>query len=60
MLRGKTIATLVSAYNEGHLITKTLSTMPDFVDKIIVVNDCGTDDTLDRIKEYQKEDDRVV
>ncbi len=46
MLRGKTIATLVSAYNEGHLITKTLSTMPDFVDKIIVVNDCGTDDTI--------------
>ena len=34
--------------------------MPDFVDKIIVVNDCGIDDTLDRIKEYMKEDDRVV
>jgi len=60
MLKGKTIATLVSAYNEGHLITKTLSTMPDFVDKIIVVHDCSTDDTLDRIKEYMKQDDRVV
>jgi glycosyltransferase involved in cell wall biosynthesis len=60
LLKGKTIATLVSAYNEGKLITKTLSTMPDFVDKIIVVNDCGTDDTLDRILEYMKEDDRVV
>jgi glycosyltransferase involved in cell wall biosynthesis len=60
LLKGKTIATLVSAYNEGKLITKTLSTMPDFVDKIIVVNDCGTDDTLERILEYMKEDDRVV
>ncbi|MCK5129472.1 MAG: glycosyltransferase family 2 protein [Clostridiales bacterium] len=60
MLKGKTIATLVSAYNEGKLITKTLSTMPKFVDKIIVVNDCGTDDTLDRILEYMKKDKRVV
>ena len=60
MLENKTIATLVSAYNEGHLITKTLSTMPDFVDKIIVVNDHGSDDTLERIKEYMKEDERVL
>lgn len=60
LLKGKTIATLVSAYNEGHLITKTLSTMPEFVDKIIVVNDCGTDDTLDRIKAYREQDNRVV
>ncbi len=60
MLKDKTIAALVSAYNEGKLITKTLSTMPDFVDTIIVVNDCGTDDTLDRILEYMKEDNRVV
>jgi glycosyltransferase involved in cell wall biosynthesis len=40
-----TIAAVVPAYNESKLIGKTIMTMPDFVDLIIVVNDRSTDDT---------------
>jgi glycosyltransferase involved in cell wall biosynthesis len=43
--KGNKIAAVVPAYNESKLIGKTITTMPDFVDFIVVVNDCSTDDT---------------
>jgi glycosyltransferase involved in cell wall biosynthesis len=39
------IAAVVPAYNESKLIGKTIMTMPDYVDHIVVINDCSTDDT---------------
>jgi len=43
--KGHKIAAVVPAYNEGKLIAKTITEMPDFVDLVVVVNDCSTDDT---------------
>jgi glycosyltransferase involved in cell wall biosynthesis len=43
--KGLTVAACVPAHNESKLIGKTIGTMPDFVDHIIVVDDCSTDDT---------------
>lgn len=60
MISDKTIGVVVPAYNEGKLITKTLTTIPSFVDYIIVVNDGSKDDTRDRIIECQGNDDRIV
>lgn len=60
MFKGKTIGVLVPAYNEERLIEKTLSTMPDFVDKIIVVNDASTDGTRDIIYQFQKKNDKII
>lgn len=60
MYKNKTVSVVVPAYNEEKLIVKTLSTMPAFVDKIIAVNDCSKDRTLELIKEYSKKDPRVV
>jgi glycosyltransferase involved in cell wall biosynthesis len=48
MYKDRKIAAVVPAYNESKLIVKTITTMPDFVDFIVVVNDCSTDDTSDR------------
>jgi len=45
MLFDKTIAVVVPAYNEEKQIRQVLETMPGFVDRIIVVNDCSTDNT---------------
>jgi glycosyltransferase involved in cell wall biosynthesis len=39
------VAAVVPAYNESKLIGKTIMTMPDYVDFIVVVNDKSTDDT---------------
>jgi len=60
MVLEKSIAVIIPAYNEGKLITKTLETMPDFVDAMIVINDCSIDDTPQRIIEYSKKDPRVI
>lgn len=45
MLFDKTVAVVVPAYNEEKQIGRVLATMPHFVDRIVVVNDCSTDNT---------------
>lgn len=47
MLLNKTVAVVVNAYNEEKQIGSVLATMPDFVDRIIVVNDCSKDRPAD-------------
>ncbi|MDY6855835.1 MAG: glycosyltransferase family 2 protein [Thermodesulfobacteriota bacterium] len=53
MFDNKTIAVVVPAYNEGHLIGRVIDTMPDFVDRIIVVNDKSQDSTHEVVRSYQ-------
>ena len=43
MYKEKTVGIVVPAYNEEKLIGRTLGTIPDFVDRIIIVDDCSTD-----------------
>ncbi len=54
MLYNKTVAVIVPAYNEEHQIAMVLETMPDFVDRIIVVNDCSKDRTEEIVKSFWK------
>ncbi|MBP1698449.1 MAG: glycosyltransferase involved in cell wall biosis, partial [Deltaproteobacteria bacterium] len=56
----KSVAVVIPAYNEENLIGQTLSTLPDFVDKIVVVNDASKDNTSAIVKEIAKRDQRVV
>ena len=60
MLQSKTVGVVVPAYNEELLIAKTLTTMPDYVDYIVVVNDGSKDRTLEIILELQKKNPRIV
>jgi glycosyltransferase involved in cell wall biosynthesis len=50
MLNNKTIAVVVPAFNEEKQISIVIETMPDFVDRIIIVNDRSYDKTEDIIK----------
>jgi glycosyltransferase involved in cell wall biosynthesis len=52
MLNNKTIAVVVPAYNEEQQINIVLNTMPLFVDRIIVVNDCSTDHTAGVVTDW--------
>jgi len=56
MLNNKTIAVVVPAYNEEKQIGQVIETMPDFVDRIIIVNDASTDRTQEIIISHIDED----
>jgi len=45
MINHATVAVVVPAYNEERQILQVISTMPDFVDRIVVINDCSSDRT---------------
>jgi len=52
MYKGKKIGVVVPAYNEEKLIGRVIETMPDFVDRIYVVDDCSRDGTSERVCSY--------
>jgi glycosyltransferase involved in cell wall biosynthesis len=60
MLEGVSLAVVVPAHNEERLIVKTLATMPDFVDRIIVVDDASTDGTCAAVSALASERVEVV
>ena len=61
MYRDKTVAVVVPAHNEQILIHRVIKTMPQFVDKIVIVNDASTDETSVAVKGYVDErPNRVV
>jgi glycosyltransferase involved in cell wall biosynthesis len=51
MYHDKRIAVVVPAYNEEKLIGRTIETMPDFVDAIVVVDDCSRDGTVAQVEQ---------
>jgi glycosyltransferase involved in cell wall biosynthesis len=52
MLNNKTIAVVIPAYNEVDQIMHVIKIMPDFVDRIIVVDDCSQDGTGEVVQKY--------
>ena len=52
MLNDKTVAVVVPCYNEEKQIGIVIETMPDFVDRIIIVNDNSTDKTAETVQLY--------
>ena len=55
MFEKSTIGVVVPCYNEELLITQVLETMPDFVDRIYVVDDHSTDATVDKVKAFMQQ-----
>lgn len=53
MYKGALIGVIVPAYNEAKLIGRVLETMPDYVDKIIVVDDASDDHTSEVVQSYE-------
>ncbi len=45
MYKGHSVTTVVPAYNEARHVGQVIQTMPAIVDRIIVVDDCSSDDT---------------
>lgn len=58
MYKGAVIAAVVPAYREEKMIGQVIDTMPDFVDHIVIVDDCSPDATSDVVR--SKNDPRVT
>ncbi len=54
MIKDKTVAVVVPCYNEESQIGMVIDTMPEFVDKIVVVNDLSKDKTSAVVRTYLK------
>jgi glycosyltransferase involved in cell wall biosynthesis len=52
VLEGKSVAVVVPAHDEEHLVTTTLGTIPGFVDRVIVVDDGSADATTERVRSF--------
>ena len=59
MYGGKKIGVVVPAYNEELHIAAVLEGMPDFVDRVYVVDDSSTDRTADIVRAFAVHDVRV-
>jgi len=60
MYKQQKIAVVVPAYKEEELIGETLSSIPEYVDKIYAVDDCSPDKTLKMIQKMAEKDSRII
>jgi glycosyltransferase involved in cell wall biosynthesis len=60
VFENKTVGVVVPAYNEELLIGEVFSTMPDYIDKIIVIDDKSKDGTRDRVRAFMNRDPRIL
>ena len=54
MYRDHTIGVVVPAYNEEGFVGEVIDTMPEYVDRVYVIDDCSTDGTWAEIQEHAK------
>ncbi len=60
MIEGKTVGVVVPAYQEEELLPSTLGGIPEFVDRIYVVDDGSPDGTVERARTAAAEDPRIA
>ncbi|THB69131.1 MAG: glycosyltransferase family 2 protein [Desulfovibrio sp.] len=60
MYKGHTIAVVVPCYNEETQIGGVIETMPDFVDRIIIIDDTSKDKTVEVIRKAMETHERVT
>ncbi len=59
MFENKTVAIVVPAHNEEKLILRALETLPDWVDRVFVIDDCSRDKTAEKVRQHMAGDPRV-
>ncbi len=60
MYKKKTVAVVIPCYNESRQIGNVISTMPSFIDKMIVIDDHSTDKTFQIVKAISRKNKKVI
>jgi glycosyltransferase involved in cell wall biosynthesis len=60
MYKNKSVCVVIPAYNEETQIGMVIETMPDYVDKMIIIDDCSRDRTVEVVKGYQRGNPKIV
>jgi len=60
MYQNKVIGVVVPAYNEELLIAEVLKNIPEYVDKILVVDDGSKDNTKKIVKQFMDKSQRII
>jgi glycosyltransferase involved in cell wall biosynthesis len=60
VIEGKRVAVVVPAYDEEQLLPETLARIPEFVDRIYVVDDASRDGTVGRAQAAAADDPRIT
>ncbi len=60
MYKDKSICAVVPAYNEETQIGMVIDTMPDYVDKIVIIDDCSKDNTVKVVQDLSQKHKRVL
>lgn len=60
MFKGKSLCVVVPAHNEGTQIKRVIESMPDYVDKIVIIDDLSIDNTVSVVKENTKNNPKVI
>lgn len=60
MYKKNTVSVVVPCFNEESQITKVIDSMPDFIDKIVIVNDCSSDQTQAVVERASLKNEKIV
>ena len=60
MYKKNNIAVVIPAYNEEKLISRTIESVPDYIDKIVVIDDYSTDHTLQTIMQLMESNSKIT
>jgi glycosyltransferase involved in cell wall biosynthesis len=60
MYKDKVISVVVPCHNEETQIGTVIETMPNLVDKIIIIDDVSDDNTIEVVKKHMPKDDRII
>jgi len=58
MYKNKSIAVIIPCYNESSQIGNVITTMPDYIDYLVIVDDASRDDTAKVVEMHKKINDK--
>jgi len=60
MYKNKSVCVVIPAHNEETQIGNVIKTMPEYVDRIVIVDDVSKDKTVEIVQQYQEQNKHII